>query len=374
MNASEYSQNRVEAAIAVVGSLFIHTIVFLLLILWLSLASYTTIKSLADQKKGAPEKQYVLLTPEYLQEKARSIPVKKKFAEVNPSIPDHDIKEANLIGEKSSLGASETTLDVGEPNMPTQITREDLDQYLPNTFNADFIDGEIERNPAPDNNASEKQVIEIVKQSTEIADSPDDGENVEEKLAKPTEQNKEKTAETTTQIPVPEKAIEDLLKPAENEPLEIAELDTTEGKKKNERGLPKKAELAQKSQAGFQTQQRKTRIVGSLSRDGASSLEVQKTALGKYYATISKIIERKWQQNCLQYREHIQPGVISMQFLVDTDGTVSNPKPHDVVSTSPIQVGFTMKAIRSSQLPPMPKAVKSELDGERLELIYNFYF
>ena len=338
------------------------------------MASYTAIKSLADKQTTEPEKQYVLLNPEYFQEKEESTPVKKKFAEVNPAIPTQEVKEANLIGEKSALGASETTLDMGDPNMPTQITREDLDQELPNTFNADFIDGEIERNPAPDNNASEKQVIEIVKQSAEIADSVDDGESVEEKLAKPTEQTKEETAETITQVPVPEKAIEDQLKPVENEPVEIAEIDTTEGKKKNERGLPKKAELAQKSQAGFQTQQRKTRIVGSLSRDGASSLEVQKTALGKYYGTISKIIERRWQQNCLQYREHIQPGVISMQFLVDADGSVSNPKPHDVVSTSPIQVGFTMKAIRSSQLPPMPTAVKNELGGERLELIYNFYF
>jgi len=375
LDTSEYKDSRVDVVLATFGSLFFHILVFLLFLFWVSLTGYALVK-----QEEAPEEKYITLSREYFQREVEDpAPPKpeerKKFAEVNPSIAEAEVTNAKLIGERSVRAASETVLDNGDPTLPTQITRFERDQELPNTFDSDFIDGEIELPPSPESTKSSEHVEVVTLQSEMIEETVEEGNNVEESLPEPTTQEEEKLAETETQVEVPEQEKQDELKEAEKvvEDEKLAESETI-GEKKNEVGLPKKRVETSEATAGFQTEQKKTRIIGSLSRDGQSSLEVQKSALGQYYSTVSKIIERKWQQNCLKYREHIQPGVISMQFFVDGAGKVTNPKPHDVVSTSTIQVGFTMKAIRSSELPPMSAEAKKELDGEKLELIYNFYF
>jgi uncharacterized 2Fe-2S/4Fe-4S cluster protein (DUF4445 family) len=42
--------------------------------------------------------------------------------------------------------------------------------------------------------------------------------------------------------------------------------------------------------------------------------------------------------------------------------------------TGEVQKGFTLNAIRNAPIPAMPPAVKKEMGGDALELIFNFYF
>lgn len=383
MNLIEFKQTRIDATLAVVGSVLIHFLFFLIVVVWVSFASFLIVKELTETPKEKEEK-VVLIRPEYF-ERVEPLPEpeKSQFTMTNPAAPEAVIEEANFIGERSTAAASETVLDEGAEELPTQITAEpEKEDQLPNTFNSDFVDAEPLETPAVATPEAVETQPQPEEQSEEILDTmeaPPLEENVVEEMSPPEPlPEKEELLETPTQIETlaeteVEEIIEEIKEPEEDTQEELAEINEPE-QPAEEKGLPKPPTEATPSADSFQTEQKKTRLIGSLSRSGKSSLEVKGTALGKYYAEISKIIERKWQANCLQYREHIQPGVISMQFSVEQDGRISSPRPHDVVSTSQIQVGFTMKAIRTSKLPPMPPEVQKELEGERLELIYNFYF
>ena len=39
-----------------------------------------------------------------------------------------------------------------------------------------------------------------------------------------------------------------------------------------------------------------------------------------------------------------------------------------------VQKGFTIDSIREAQIPAMPSEIKKDMEGDSLELIYNFYF
>jgi hypothetical protein len=45
-----------------------------------------------------------------------------------------------------------------------------------------------------------------------------------------------------------------------------------------------------------------------------------------------------------------------------------------MVNAGEVQKGFTLKSIRQAKLPTIPADLKKELDGEPLEITYNFYF
>jgi hypothetical protein len=60
--------------------------------------------------------------------------------------------------------------------------------------------------------------------------------------------------------------------------------------------------------------------------------------------------------------------VLDEQGRVRTVGTVEE------FGIGVIQKGFTHKAIREADLPRMPDEVRKELQGEPLELLYNFIF
>ncbi|MBG70934.1 MAG: hypothetical protein CMN06_12635 [Roseibacillus sp.] len=126
--------------------------------------------------------------------------------------------------------------------------------------------------------------------------------------------------------------------------------------------------------AGFNTEARKTRMEGTISRRGQSSLKVEATALGKYKAQVNRIIETEWQRRCVMHRDHVLPGILTLRFYVDKAGQVSGLRYLDVFQASAMQKGFTMRAVQQPQLPRMPEEVINELDGEDLEFHINFHF
>ena len=124
----------------------------------------------------------------------------------------------------------------------------------------------------------------------------------------------------------------------------------------------------------FNAHSRKTKVTGSISRRGKSALNVKNSPLGRYQALVSKAVELQWRRNCEQHRDHIVPGVISLRFYIDKNGKISGIKFQEVIEGNYIEQGFTQRAIRQAKLPRMPKSVLKELNGDPLELIYNFYF
>lgn len=125
---------------------------------------------------------------------------------------------------------------------------------------------------------------------------------------------------------------------------------------------------------GFKGYQRKTAIVGSISRTGRSALDVVDSPLGRYQAIISRAVELEWQRNCMRHRDFITPGFLTVRFFVETTGHVRTVQFVGEMETGEVQKGFTLNAIRDAEIPKMPSELKKEFEKEPLELIFNFYF
>ncbi|MBB81804.1 MAG: hypothetical protein CMN02_12625 [Roseibacillus sp.] len=151
-------------------------------------------------------------------------------------------------------------------------------------------------------------------------------------------------------------------------------VDTDEGVKEGLRETSEDRLKDSKENVGFNTEARKTRMEGTISRRGQSSLKVEATALGKYKAQVNRIIETEWQRRCVMHRDHVLPGILTLRFYVDKAGLVSGLRYLDVFQASAMQKGFTMRAVQQPQLPRMPEEVIRELDGESLEFHINFHF
>ncbi|MBC8127124.1 MAG: hypothetical protein H8M99_08285 [Gloeobacteraceae cyanobacterium ES-bin-144] len=125
---------------------------------------------------------------------------------------------------------------------------------------------------------------------------------------------------------------------------------------------------------GFKGFQRKTAVVGSISRTGRSALNVADTPLGRYQAAISRAVEQEWQRNCVRHRDYITPGFLTIRFFVETKGKVRSVQFVDDMESGEVQKGFTLNSIRDAEIPPMPPSLRSEYDDEPLEIIFRFYF
>jgi outer membrane biosynthesis protein TonB len=137
---------------------------------------------------------------------------------------------------------------------------------------------------------------------------------------------------------------------------------------------PNKPLEADPTTPGFRGNQEKTKISGSITRQGKSALNVANTSLGRYHAALSRAIEAEWHRNCTKYRDFITPGILTMRFVIDPNGSVRSVSVVEMVDAGEVQKGFTLNSIRQAKLPAIPADLKKELDGEPLEITYNFYF
>lgn len=124
----------------------------------------------------------------------------------------------------------------------------------------------------------------------------------------------------------------------------------------------------------FKGFQRKTAVVGSISRSGRSALHVADTPLGRYQAAVGRAVEQEWQRACVRRRDFITPGFLTVRFFVEPSGKVRSVQALDDMKTGEIQKGFTLESIRKADIPAMPPALRGDYDAEPLELEFRFYF
>ena len=294
---------------------------------------------------------------------------KRKFARTSEDQAGTPDEPTDLLGERDTLAASELAPTLGAaPNVPSQDGVNPLFQGQVETVNREYKDGSVgmdktgEETETPQEETASRKLGDDVKAVEEVKPIAP-----EKDMSRP----KNKHLAQGEKLPIMNEGevkpnVQDKPK-AKDQPRERA----SEGDKKNHQGevvdqKPKKD--------GFSGHSRKNRVVGSISRRGKSSQNVKNSPVGRYQAQVSKAVELQWRRNCEQYRDHIVPGVISIRFYVDAKGKVSGIRIQEVVEANYIEQGFTQRAIRQVKLPKMPKSVIKELDGDPLELIYNFYF
>jgi hypothetical protein len=282
-----------------------------------------------------------------------------------------------FIGERNTQATSDRSPDATAPPLPSQAgvaprDREDFEttesRYQDGSLASDQISKPLPPAPSPPEASSAPADPTVA----ETASSSEKTEMPGEDDPKPSPPPRETLMEGPNPVDV---AV----------PQDTAESDaikqTPQKSPKDGRPEPKAtdspkpaATAAATHDPGFRGYQRKTAIVGSISRTGRSALDVADSPLGRYQALISRAVEQEWQRNCVRHRDFITPGFLTVRFFVETNGRVRSVQFVGDMETGEVQKGFTLNSIRDADIPPMPAAVRKEFAKEPLELIFNFYF
>jgi hypothetical protein len=315
-----------------------------------------------------PEIAASVVVPETNKDRARP-----RFARISDEQQaSESVKNAPFIGERSTRAASDRAPNPSALAQPSQKGIAPRDANDIETTQSKYQDGEM----TEPNKARESQ------QSAKSATNPSASESNKKSSVSPAKSapqrsglvqgpnpvdvgvSSEEMKKPTARAARAQEAVSNTPKPeplAEEKPKEISP--------------PKEAPKPEpKKDKEFRGNQRKTAMVGSISRTGPSALDVADTPLGRYQATISRAVEIEWQRNCVRHRDFITPGFLTVRFFVETGGKVRSVQFVGDMETGEVQKGFTLNAIRKAAIPPMPKALRNEYDDEPLELMFRFYF
>lgn len=295
---------------------------------------------------------------------------KPKFARTtDDQVAPKREEKSEFIGERNTQATSDRAPDQSAPLMPSQKGIEE-DRPI-ETTESRFQDGEIADVITEPSSSSLPQEVSSDVNPAKVetvgqTDLTKPGDAIEEVVAPIREKLLEGPNPVDVQVPI-EEGVNENIKVKPEQPKVQQSLPKP---KVVEEAIPKE-EPKSKTFSGFQ---RKTSIVGSISRTGKSALNVDDTAMGRYQATVSKVVEREWQRNCVRHRDFITPGFLTVKFFLDTDGRVKSCEFVGEMETSEIQKGFTLSSIRDAEIPEMPDELKKAYQDESLELVFRFYF
>jgi hypothetical protein len=300
---------------------------------------------------------------------AKNAPAKPRFARTSDEQQASEpVKNAPFIGERSTRAASDRAPTPSAPAQPSQKGIKPRDANDIETTQSQYQDGELTQpNKARESQEASKSNTKPSACERENKTSSPPAKSAPQRSGLVQGPNPVDVGVSTEELkkPIapdarPQEALREAPKPepvAEEKPKEISPRPPEPKKDKEFRG-----------------NQRKTAMVGSISRGGPSALDVADTPLGRYQATISRAVEIEWQRNCVRHRDFITPGFLTVRFFVETSGKVRSVQFVGDMETGEVQKGFTLNAIRNAGIPPMPKALRKEYDDEPLELMFRFYF
>lgn len=130
----------------------------------------------------------------------------------------------------------------------------------------------------------------------------------------------------------------------------------------------------QPSRPGFRTNERRTRSSGRFIVGRGAALNVAATPRGRYESEIYRRIAWHWYRACDEHRGDIIPGSITISIRINKNGRLENMDLITRRGASMTQQAFTFRSIRRATLPAMPTAVKQDVVGRLLELIFTFNF
>jgi hypothetical protein len=287
----------------------------------------------------------------------------KRFARTSPDQAAPLEKNTAFIGERNTRAVSDRTPVPAAPPLPSQAGITPRDETDIETTESDYQDGGLSaESPAPLEPAAA-----AAKAAPETA-AQDPRPAAAASLPPPREKLLE--GPNPVDVPVPRKtAAGEEIKPTP-EPRPAAGTPPAPVLSKTA-DVPKPKSSKEPAFKGFQ---RKTAVVGSISRTGKSSLDVEDSALGRYQAAISRAVELEWQRNCVRHRDFITPGFLTVRFFVEPGGKVRSVQFVGDMETGEVQKGFTLNSIRDAEIPAMPATLRREYDEEPLELVFRFYF
>jgi outer membrane biosynthesis protein TonB len=130
---------------------------------------------------------------------------------------------------------------------------------------------------------------------------------------------------------------------------------------------PSAAVRPQPPSSVYRPQKDQTRISGSISNRGISSVNALGTPLGRYEKILKDAIGSRWYAYMDARRDLTNIGTLQVHFFIDRRGQVKNLKITENTSNEAF-ANICLQAILEAQLPPIPDDVASTLPSEGLEI------
>jgi outer membrane biosynthesis protein TonB len=129
---------------------------------------------------------------------------------------------------------------------------------------------------------------------------------------------------------------------------------------------PSVASTPQQPKSSYQPYKEKTRLAGSITNRGTSSVNAIGTPLGRYQKILFDAVGSHWYAYIEEKADLVSLGTTRVSFWVDRSGRVKNLK---VLSNDSNEAfaNVCLQAILDSKLPPIPEDVASALPQEGLE-------
>jgi outer membrane biosynthesis protein TonB len=134
---------------------------------------------------------------------------------------------------------------------------------------------------------------------------------------------------------------------------------------------PSAASTPQQQRSSYQPYKEKTRLAGSITNRGTSSVNAIGTPLGRYQKELFDAIGSHWYAYIEEKADLVRLGTTRVSFWVDRSGRVKNLK---VISNDSNEAfaNVCLQAILDSKLKPIPEDVANALPPEGLESEISF--
>jgi hypothetical protein len=123
--------------------------------------------------------------------------------------------------------------------------------------------------------------------------------------------------------------------------------------------------------SSYQAQKQQTRIAGSISNRGPSSVNAVGTPLGRYQKLMYDSVGARWYQHTHERQDLISIGTTRLTFTIDRSGRVSNLKVIENTANEAFAI-VCLQSVQELKLPPIPEDVASTLPSEGLQQELTF--
>ena len=181
-----------------------------------------------------------------------------------------------------------------------------------------------------------------------------------------------------TPSPVPTATVEpeQLAMLTSTPPPPVKELDDTEPSPSPKLAPSIAPEVAprpkpQAPSSSYQPQKQQTRIAGSISNHGPSSVNAVGTPLGLYQKRMYDAVGARWYQHTHERQDLISIGTTRLSFTIDRSGKVNNLKVIENTANEAFAI-ICLQSVQELKLPPIPEDVASTLPPEGLQQELTF--
>jgi outer membrane biosynthesis protein TonB len=369
INALLQDINRVppwrQAVAAIVASLVVHLLLVLVFIAAAALLPDMEIELTKPETAPAPlEVQIVTSAPEEM-----VTPEELKAAAERPIIDSTGLAKTEEA-PKDAIFESDENMKAGSDQPATGLlpmpSQEGRDLPFPQFTNQRSQVGSPKLAPSPELPGLSKPVPPPPK----LAATPETKKSEQEE---PKPEPQPKAPETPelkpdeiaiAQKPKPRTTAPDLaprpLPEAKPDRQEMAKLATPSPKRSGKR-------------AGYQEEQTKTRVAGSISNRGPKGVDAEKTPLGVYLKQVKAQIGSRWYYYLERRRDLYSTGSVRLSFAITKNGEVREVRVLDNTSNEAFAL-MCQQCVIEAEISPPPAEAEAIMPNGRLEQDLNFNY